>query len=415
MTATSDKIEDRLSYGLTDWRISAVDQSAVVAYLHTDTALDATLRDLGSSGLATMFTRMGRTQLLRNAIQIIAGRSPSHATLVRSTLTQAARPFMSRARNPLARPAKWYGGPAEDYFDLCYDLGFVDRAIGLGGGGGGAVSRSHTGASHSSAFSGVGATGVNPTSLSVGAADSVLMAGGHDSTIKKYSNPLGDLGAYIRGLTPTQRLGQAKQLVNQRISTILPYVYVKGAPTRAKAIGKAAALHKLEPELVAAFILAEQRDQSRLEDAKDYEAAMSMFRKNTSIGLGQVVVSTAKRHDLFRDLVRSSLSKRLSHKQIASLLASDEYNIYATTKYIRLMANRASGLSLASLPNTKAAFPALNLAAFARPSRHWPRDNVTAMASEYTSRPWDDRLSTGWAWFVGQAYDTFKSSGIAFR
>ncbi|MFO5890474.1 EamA family transporter, partial [Klebsiella pneumoniae] len=44
---------------------------------------------------------------------------------------------------------------------------------------------------------------------------------------------------------------------------------------------------------IGAIILAEQRDQTRDEDAKDYQAAVSIKSANTSIGLGQVVVSTA--------------------------------------------------------------------------------------------------------------------------
>ena len=85
--------------------------------------------------------------------------------------------------------------------------------------------------------------------------------------------------------------------------------------------------------MLSAFILAEQRDQSRNEDAKDLIAATSFKRANTSIGLGQVVVSTARRNDLFADLLSKPTRTSLSHEQIARLLASDEFNIFAVAKY----------------------------------------------------------------------------------
>jgi hypothetical protein len=76
------------------------------------------------------------------------------------------------------------------------------------------------------------------------------------------------------------------------------------------------------------MVLAEQRDQSSNEDAKDYTAAVSMKRANTSIGLGQVVVSTAMRNDLFADLLPASVRSGLEHKQVAKYLTSDEFNLF---------------------------------------------------------------------------------------
>lgn len=136
---------------------------------------------------------------------------------------------------------------------------------------------------------------------------------------------------------------------------------------------------------------------------------------NTSIGLGQVVVSTARRNDLFQDLAPTSLTSRLSHTQIANLLASDEFNIFATARFIRLVANQAAGISIATLPNTQANFPNIRMGAYGGHSNTWPADNVRALASEYTSRAWDDRLSTGWAWFVDQGFQTIMNNGVRVR
>ncbi|SQC66825.1 Uncharacterised protein [Pseudomonas aeruginosa] len=44
----------------------------------------------------------------------------------------------------------------------------------------------------------------------------------------------------------------------------------------------AARKYDLTPQLIGAIILAEQRDQTRDEDAKDYQAAVSIKSANTS-------------------------------------------------------------------------------------------------------------------------------------
>ena len=136
------------------------------------------------------------------------------------------------------------------------------------------------------------------------------------------------------------------------------------------------------------------------------------MQANTSIGLGQVVVSTARGEDLFSDLLSTSFRSSLNHTCIAMLLASDEFNIFAVARYIRRVANRAAGRSIASLPRTKRAFPGINLAAYAANSRAWPDDNIRALGSEYTSAPWDDRVSVGWGNFVLEAYRDILASGI---
>lgn len=201
-------------------------------------------------------------------------------------------------------------------------------------------------------------------------------------------------------------------MLRRPIVTIYPHSYDRVIPSRADIIRVAGRVHNLEPALVAGMVLAEQRDQSSNEDAKDYTAAVSLKRANTSIGIGQVVVSTAMRNDLFADLLPAPVRGGLDHKEVAKYLTSDEFNLFAVARYARKVANNGSRLVLASLPNTQAEFPSLNMRAFGQNSITWPRDNISALGSEYTSRAWDDKLSPGWGDFVLKAYDDMKGSGV---
>jgi hypothetical protein len=217
----------------------------------------------------------------------------------------------------------------------------------------------------------------------------------------------------LAGLSSSDRSDQAELMLRQRISTIDAAGYNGQIPSRAQIITVAANAHNLHPEMIAGFLLAEQRDQSRNEDAKDYLGARSrIMQGNTSLGLGQVVVSTARRGDLFEDTLSSGTRSSLSHRDIAELLVSDEYNILAAARYIRQTANAGAIVSIATLPNTQAEFPAINMAAYANHSSTWPADNIRALASEYTSTAWDDNLSPGWPGFVYAAYQDVRASGV---
>ena len=100
------------------------------------------------------------------------------------------------------------------------------------------------------------------------------------------------------------------------------------------------------------------------------------------------------------------------HELAAKLLASDEYQIFAVAKYLRLTADKGAPVPPATLPKTRAEFPGINMAAYANDSVTWPDDNIKAIASEYTSRSWDDVLYPGWTMFVWEAYQDVKRSGI---
>jgi hypothetical protein len=278
----------------------------------------------------------------------------------------------------------------------------------------------------------VGATGVIPATRYVGTFattpgvpqipldDQALLAAGHKGTIATYSNPIKGLSSYLGGLSGTQRAQQAELLLRRPIASVEAASYGGALPSRAQVIKAAATAHNLHGSLVAGFVLAEQRDQTQAEDAKDYQGATSFLQGNTSIGLGQVVVSTARRRDLFADLVtaqtRSTYGLNTTsgpgHQSTAQLLASDEYNIFAVARYIRQVADQGSRLSLAALPDTAAEYPGLDLPAYARNSSTWPPDNIRALGSEYTSTAWDDSLVPAWGEFVYQAYLDVSATGL---
>jgi hypothetical protein len=100
---------------------------------------------------------------------------------------------------------------------------------------------------------------------------------------------------------------------------------------------------------------------------------------------------------LFSDVLSSAFRSSTSHDQIALLLTSDEINIFGVAKYVRTVANRGAGMSIASLSNTRAEFPGVNLGLFAGHSGSWPDDNIRVLGMYYTSRAWtDDVRSAGW-------------------
>lgn len=236
-----------------------------------------------------------------------------------------------------------------------------------------------------------------------------------------WSNPIkGSLtgpGSYLAGLTTAERQGQARLLFGQEIATSFGRAYAGSLPSRIQVVRAAADAHDLEPELVAGIILAEQRDQSLREDAVDFRGA-SLGGRSTSIGLGQVTVATAKRENLFADLVSPGLEQmlttnnKLGRSMIPALLASDEFNIFAVARYLRIVADLGATKAPAALPNTMAWTGALNLPAYANHSRTWTDAHVRLIGSEYTSAPFDDVLVPGWGEFVLQAYKDVKAAGI---
>lgn len=266
-------------------------------------------------------------------------------------------------------------------------------------------------------FTGSGATGKSEWTLRIPTLDKLLLAIHHKPTRAWYSNPLDSSPAYagpkayLATLTPLHRVQQARILLRTPINSVVSASYAGNVPSRAQVVRAAAEAHNLQPEMVAAIILAEQRNQSRNEDAAEYLAATSVLRANTSIGLGQVRVMGVRLFDLFADLLSAPTRHGLSHKKVATLLVSEEFNIFAVARYVRRVADSGSMIDAWSLPNTLASFPGIGMTEYAKNSSAWSEDNIRALASKYTSTPWEDIPIRGWAEFVLEAYRDVVASG----
>jgi len=392
-TPASSAIDPLLSYGAFDYAVSDEDEESIVAELEADASLSATIVDLDAA------------EMLGPLIDRVDGQGRRRRLL--RLLGRDLEPASRRLVHP-------HVAQLDQEWQVLFSLAMVGVTSGAAPFTPTAFHESLVGGP-TDPFSGVGATGTNPTNLDIPYEDQAKLAyentiGSPGPTTEDYSNPIGSLPGYLTGLTAAERTGQAELFLAQQISSVMEQVYGGEVPSRAQLITAAADLHNLEPALVAGFLLAEQRDQSRNEDAKDYLAADSMGR-NTSIGLGQVVISTAEGNDLFADMLYSGTRGSLDRDEIAELLASDEMNIFAAARYIRKIADDGSTYTAADLPNTVASFPNVDFAAYAGHSSGWPGDNVRALGSEYTSRAWDDRLVAPWGDFVYEAYRDCLASG----
>ncbi len=419
MTKTSEWIAYHLSYGINDMAVTAEEERKIIALFSADTDASQTVLDLDSGGwMYKLFDRVDTGENLMELVQVMGGAitSPAAAAVVIKQL----RRFTSMTILPSVHGMTWFAQNYVHMFSLCFELQTAlrnapgGRPLGAGLDLSLLALAAKLAGSGSQPFSGVGASGRDPRSRSIPVTDQWNLKWKDPATTRRYSNPIpGSLPGYLAGLTADERKDQAKLLLKQPIFSVLRQSYLAGLPRRSAIMMMAGKAHRLEPALVAAFVLAEQRDQSELEDAKDFQAAaLALSQANTSIGLGQVVVSTARRNDLFADVLQPATRKALEHTQIAHLLASDEFNIFAVARYIRQVADDATRFSAEMLPNTVAKFTKVDFTAFGRESNLWPDDNIRALGSEYTSRAWDDNLSPGWGDFVFEAYRDIKASGV---
>ncbi|MDB5412494.1 MAG: hypothetical protein JWR10_829 [Rubritepida sp.] len=401
MTATSDTIIRLISFTWKDWAVTIDEQTSVFGALRTDPDMPATIRALKAAG---MLEKLGG--------HITGGdRGRALSMILGAGVDAGTRSIVDSVGTMVGN--LWY-------FRLSADLHSNYRAMGAG-----FRPANFNPVPYASLipkgpdakrmpFGGAGATGISGTSLSVPLFDQAQMVRHHQETLALYSNPIpGGLQDYLDGLTPTERRQQAEVLINRPIVSILAASYLGGLPSRAQVMALAAKQYRLHPAMLAAFMLAEQRDQSQNEDAVDYASSQSVLKPgNTSIGLGQIVVSTAKKEDLFSRLIDNPFRQVQMSNDVATLLTSDEYNIFGVAKYIRLVADRAVTKSAAVLPKTVAMFPGISFGGYGADSATWPADNIRALGSEYTSRAWDDNLSPGWGDFVYEAYRDILSSGV---
>lgn len=403
MTVTSDNIKKLISYAWNDWEVTAQEQKMVIDSLRSDPDVNSTITDLKKEELIDeLVYRVYDLNLKNSLIQILGGGlNNSNAALL--------TPYMSKIhiQNHILPYFSWL-----DIFKICNSFVNYFKRNGMIFNTGAAPVASIIGTTSESPYSGSGATGTNPVKQDIPIFDQIRLATKHAATTKRYKNPVGSLTGYLSTLSSAQKLDQVTNLVRQPVSSVFPDAYISKPPSRIEVIKLAGKIYKLQPALITGFILAEQRDQSAKEDAADYKGAVSIKNANTSIGLGQIVVSTAKSNNLFSDLLPPALVTSLNHKQIATLLASDEFNIFGVAKYLRMVANSAATISPVNLAKTKAVYPGVNITMYAMDSSVWPADNIKALGSEYTSKAWDGRIFSNWGDFVYTAYTNVKSAGI---
>lgn len=407
--ATSDAVQNLISYSAFDWSVTTKEQQQVLTLLMGDTSPTNTINDLR------------KTDMLEALLDRVDGKD-ERLELMQVLGAKLDDATVDSVFNMTALLEDSDGNPTVPGFLLriSHDLQVKLRALGVTS----AAPPFNTaalayviGKTPTSPFGGSGATGINPTKQpEISKIDKAGMIVGIQSIRKLYDNPVGGLNTYLSSLTPQMRKDQASLLLRQPVSSIVPYSYLSKIPSRADLIRAVGTLYNLDGATIAAFILAEQRDQSSNEDAKDYQSAVSLMSYNSSIGLGQVVVSTARRNNLFGDVLSpTTLAGRDGHGiidwQTAMLLASDDFNVFAAAKYIRMTANNGSVMTPARLPNTIASWPNIDFPKYAQNSRNWPEDNIAALGSEYTSRPWDD-VVTPWGDFVLEAYHDVVAAGV---
>lgn len=186
-------------------------------------------------------------------------------------------------------------------------------------------------------------------------------------------------------------------------------------------IERAARKFDLHPEVVAAIIITEQRDQKSEipayifggyyvgsyspENLKALGGAFgSILGRDASIGLGQIRTKTAKGNNL-------GGVGHLSRPLIAKKLLDPEFNIFATAQYIRIIAEKGSRYKKADYTklfsseseNRKYMMP-VNLSDFAKHSLEWKAGHIILLGSEYTSTMWDGRYKPDWGLRVFRAY-----------
>jgi hypothetical protein len=425
---TAARIRELTSISLTDWFVTRDEQAEVVRLLRADPGLDATVRDLasdpnlfGASSLTAMLKRVSDPDLRRQTIDILArGVDETNAGRIRRELNDIDIQVTSgmggaggasvaeqvwQVRFNLVRAGVPSSGPVFDRRPFA-DLVSSDP---------------------SQPFTGAGASGINPTRGSMDLGDQWRLLNEDANTTARYSNPIpGSLPGYLSGLSEADRARQAELFLRQPISSPMVDVWGTTPPTRAEVIEAAARRYNLDPATLAAFLLAEQRDQSRNEDLKDIAAATNAGH-NSSIGLGQVVISTARDNQLFNDAVSPEVMRQAGTRTMTRFLSDDAMNIFAAARYIRQVADQGAGLSLAELEaRTRAAegssatpvslrFPGFEPTRYSGNSRGWGDGNIAALASEYTSRAWDGRWSPGWGPFVVEARRDVLASGVFGR
>jgi hypothetical protein len=170
MTVWSQHIEKQISYAWNDWDVTERESQRVIIALLADPKIDATINDLDSTGaLIKLYDRMANPSLLRQVVAIIASRSTTAGSIARLRLVELAQ-----VDPVLTSSSHWLNFSAGTFFDICRDLGINSLAYGFASRTFAPLSPAAAPADPSKPFSGAGATGDNPTALSIGLGQAVV-------------------------------------------------------------------------------------------------------------------------------------------------------------------------------------------------------------------------------------------------
>jgi hypothetical protein len=405
----ADTISNAISYSAFDWVVTAEEQARATSALDASADPSRDVLELQRADkLSALITRVVIPTLRNRLFQIFGGRLNVGAR-------NAVRPTLAMYNTGATAETAYFS--YRQVFEICEKL--QERK--LGGGGSGVrcavLPSAPISPSPSAPYTGSGATGQAATTQpSIPLGDQWKLYRGDPGTMARYKGPTfsGDITKYLGTLNSSELIVQARSLVNMCINTRFTYAYAHGVPSRGDVMRAAARQYSLDPALVGAIILVEQWDQSRNEDAADYQGAASIVGKNTSIGLGQIVVSTAKKKNLFSDLLPTSIGAGLTQDQTAALLACDEFNIFGVAKFLRFVANQGAlqDINSTTTKRTIQQYPGINMGAYAQASSRWPMANIEAIASEYTSSQWDGSFVLLWSDLMRLAYQHIKLGRI---
>lgn len=224
--------------------------------------------------------------------------------------------------------------------------------------------------------------------------------------VKQYLGNPSDAGLPLTDLfegTDAKRQGAARDL-------LLPHK---------DAIIDAGDANGLEPEMVGALALTEQRDQRGAENVMDWFMGAVMGQGETSSGLTQVTANSARRYDLVDN------GDRMSDRQLAIALQDPGTNLMAGASRLRAGADlgaqaEADGRNLA-VDDLMAPGQRVDLSVMGQPSNQWDDAHRRLAIEEYTSSPFDDDLlqdghppgaSSWWGWFGVEGYHDIQKAGI---
>ncbi len=382
MPGIADQVEALLSYSPTSWSVPPARQCELIHVLRKDTRLPATLIELRRRGaIKRLIHRVEVAPWRRELLDILAARAgaaETEAILEELSLLDLRVIHGTESATLSLADELW-----QVRFNLVR-LGVPPR----GGPFNVAPFRRLIPEDPSKPFTGQGATGVHPGARALSLSEQWGLLLEASSLLARYQHAPGDVARYLANISELERHQQALLVLMRPITTVMPEVWGPLPPTRADVIVAASRYYGHEPALVAAFLLAEQRDQTALEDTEAYTVATSIAMQNTALGLGQLAISTAARTGLLSDAICERTLKHSSHPVIARLLTDDALNIFATARYLRLLATET------------------------QPFMTLPALTIRALGIEYTRKPWDEEAFPCWGDFVYEAYKDVKASRI---